>query len=73
MLTIEHLEQKLKEISEQVTKSHEICTNGQKELERMYGNHNGLLGAQAMAQQLVNDAKASEHKEPEEALAGEVV
>jgi len=55
MLTKEQLQARADEIKQQVEQSLERCNQGKAELEKMYGNHNALLGAQILANQLLQE------------------
>ena len=67
MLTKEQLQTRTDEIKQQVDKSLEHCTNAKAELEKMYGNHNALLGAQILANQLLQEC--TDDKPVEESYA----
>jgi len=53
MLTKEQLQERANNIAMQIEQSLTKCNDAKNELERMYANHNGLLGAQVLANQLL--------------------
>lgn len=54
------MQQRLENVNQQVEQSLAKCNEAKAELERMFGNHNALLGAQILAKQLVDEWKDEE-------------
>lgn len=57
MLTLQELEKKLQDVIDKVQQSLGSCQAIQSQLEQMRANHNALLGAQMLAQEMVDEAK----------------
>ena len=55
MLSKDDMQAKAENIKQQVEQSLAKCNEAKNELERMYGNHNALLGAQLLANQLLQE------------------